>query len=76
MSMKISVLGFTFGILVATFIGGVQARDGGRYSLSPLEPWSDGLRSARDRAVRMRMVCSVGPRLGIQERQLPRTRRQ
>ena len=32
MSMKIPILGFTFGIIVATLIGGVQARDGGRYS--------------------------------------------
>ena len=47
MSMKIPVLGFTFGILVATLIGGVQARDDGRYSLSPLKPWFDGLRSGK-----------------------------
>jgi hypothetical protein len=47
MSMKIPVLGFTFGILVATLIGGVQALDGGRYSLSPLKPWFDGLRSGK-----------------------------
>jgi hypothetical protein len=36
MSMKIPVLGSAFGILVAAFIGAVQARDDGRYSLSPL----------------------------------------
>ena len=47
MSMKIPVLGFTFGILVATLIGGVQARDDGRYSLSPLKPWFDSLRSGK-----------------------------
>ena len=47
MSIKISVLGFTFGILVATLIDGVQARDDGRYSLSPLKPWFDGLRSGK-----------------------------
>jgi hypothetical protein len=43
MSMKIPVLGSAFGILVAAFIGAVQARDDGRYSLSPLKPWFDGL---------------------------------
>jgi hypothetical protein len=47
MSMKIPVLGFKFGILVATLIGGVQARDDGRYSLSPLKPWFDSLRSGK-----------------------------
>src|ERR1700692_1066877 len=47
MSMKIPVLGFTFGILMATLIGGVQARDDGRYSLSPLKPWFDGLWSGK-----------------------------
>ena len=47
MSTKIPVLGFTFGILVATLIGGVEARDDGRYSLSPLKPWFDSLRSSK-----------------------------
>jgi hypothetical protein len=47
MSMKIPVLGSAFGILVAAFIGAVQARDDGRYSLSPLKPWFDGLRSGK-----------------------------
>jgi hypothetical protein len=32
---------------VAAFIGTVQARDDGRYSLSPLKPWFDGLRSGK-----------------------------
>jgi hypothetical protein len=32
---------------VAAFIGAVQARDDGRYSLSPLKPWFDGLRSGK-----------------------------
>src|ERR1700729_4586509 len=45
--MKITVLCFTFGILVATFIGAVQARDNGPYSQSPLKPWFDSLRSGR-----------------------------
>ena len=30
MSMKIPVLGFTLGILIAALIGGVEARDDGR----------------------------------------------
>ncbi|MCS3928817.1 hypothetical protein M2175_003848 [Bradyrhizobium elkanii] len=75
MSMKI-VLGSAFGFLVAAFIGAVQARDNGCYSLSPLKPWLDSVSPARDRAVRMRMVSLVGPGLGIRERPLPRTRRQ
>jgi hypothetical protein len=37
MSMKIPVLGSAFGILAAAFIGPVQARDDGRYSLSPAQ---------------------------------------
>jgi hypothetical protein len=45
--MKITVLCFTFGILVATFVGAVQARDDGRYSQSPLKPWFDSLRSGK-----------------------------
>jgi hypothetical protein len=56
MSMKIPVLGSAFGILAAAFIGAVQARDDGRYSLSPLKPWLTASGPARDRAVRMRMV--------------------
>jgi hypothetical protein len=47
MSMKIPVLGSAFGIVVAAFIGAVHARDDGRYSLSPLKPWFDGLRSGK-----------------------------
>ena len=38
MSIKIPILGATFGILAAAFIGAVQTRDDGRYSLSPLKP--------------------------------------
>ena len=45
MSMKI--LGSAFGILAAAFIGAVQARDDGRYLLSPLKPWFDSLRSGK-----------------------------
>ena len=46
-SMKIPVLGFTFGILVALVIGTVQARDDGRYSQSPLRQWFDSLKSGK-----------------------------
>jgi hypothetical protein len=45
--MKIPVLGFTFGILVALVIGTVQARDDGRYSQSPLRQWFDSLKSGK-----------------------------
>ncbi len=45
--MKIPVLGFTLGILVAYFIGTVQARDNGAYAHSPLKPWFDSLKSGK-----------------------------
>ena len=45
--MNVPVLGSAFGILAAAFIGAVQARDGGRFSLSPLKPWFDSLRSGK-----------------------------
>src|SRR5438046_5784166 len=45
--MKTSILAFTLGILVAGFVGAVQARDDGRYSQSPLKPWFDSLRSGK-----------------------------
>jgi hypothetical protein len=47
MSMKIPVLGSALGIFAAAFVGAVQARDDGRYSLSPLKPWFDSLRSGK-----------------------------
>ncbi len=47
MSMKIPDLGSALGILAAAFIGAVQARDDSRYSLSPLKPWFDSLRSGK-----------------------------
>jgi hypothetical protein len=47
MSMKIPVLGSAFGNIAAAFIGAVQARDDGRYSLSPIKPWFDSLRSGK-----------------------------
>src|SRR5256884_5133405 len=45
--MKTSILAFTLGILVAGFVGAVQARDDGRYSQSPLKPWFDSLKSGK-----------------------------
>jgi len=45
--MKMPVPGFTIGILVAAFVGTVQARDDGRYSQSPLKPWFDSLKSGK-----------------------------
>jgi hypothetical protein len=62
--MNVPVLGSAFGILAAAFIGAVQARDDGRYSLSPLKPWFDSLSPARDRAVRMRMPLLFWTRIG------------
>src|ERR1700730_14885869 len=47
MSMKIPVLGSAFGIVGAAFIGAVQPRRGGRYSLCPFKPWFNGLRSGK-----------------------------
>jgi hypothetical protein len=74
--MRIPVLGFTFGILAATLIGGVLARDDGRYSLSPLKSWFDGIRSGKGPVLfGCGWFCSIGPGLGIQERPLPRARR-
>ena len=64
MSMKIPVLGSAFGILVAAFIGAVQARDDGRYSLSPPSHGLTASGLARDRAVRMRMVSLFRTRIG------------
>ena len=77
MSKKIPVLGSALGILAAAFIGAVQARDDGRYSLSPLKPWFDGLRSGKGPLL---FGCGwfrcFGPGLGNQEWPLPRTHRQ
>ena len=77
MSMKIPVLGSAFGILAAAFIGAVQARDDSRYSLSPLKPWFDSLRSGK------RPCCSdakgfavLDPDWESKKWPLPRTHRQ
>lgn len=45
--MKIPVLGFIFGIVVAHFMGAVHARDDGTYAQSPLKPWFDSLKSGK-----------------------------
>src|SRR3981189_352959 len=47
MIMKIVVLGFTFGVIATRLIGAVRARDYGRYTLSPLKPWFDSLKSGK-----------------------------
>jgi hypothetical protein len=77
MIMKIPVLGSAFGVVMAAFIGAMQARDHGRYSLPPLKPWFDGLRSGKEPSLfGCGWFCSVGPGLGIKERPLPCPRRQ
>ena len=45
--IKTSVLGLSFVVLVAAFVGAAQARDDGRYSQSPLKPWFDSLKSGK-----------------------------
>src|ERR1700738_2388353 len=45
--MKSSVFGLSFGILLVSLIGTVQARDDGRYAHSPLKPWFDSLKSGK-----------------------------
>jgi hypothetical protein len=64
MSMKISVLGSAFGIFMAAFICAGQARDDGHYSLSPLKPWFDSLRSGKGACCSMRMVSPFQTRIG------------
>ncbi|QOG24060.1 hypothetical protein FOM02_45745 [Bradyrhizobium sp. SEMIA] len=46
-------------ILVSLLIGTVHARDDGRYSLSPLKPWFDSLKSGKG------PCCSVTDGLAI-----------
>jgi hypothetical protein len=67
MSMKIPVIGFSVGILVAAFIGAVQARDDGRYSLSPLKPWFGSLRSGKGPCCSGRAGRSSGPSRDLSE---------
>ena len=62
--IKTSVPGLSFVVVVAAFIGAAQARDDGRYSQSPLKPWFDSLKSARDRVARMLMVSLFQIRIG------------
>jgi hypothetical protein len=72
MIMKIVVLGFTFGVIAATLIGAVQARDDGRYTLSPLKPWFDSLKSGKGRCCSDADGFAVfRSGLGIEERSLP-----
>jgi hypothetical protein len=46
-TMKTSIVGLSFGMVVALFVGAVQARDDGRYMQSPLKPWFDSLKSGK-----------------------------
>jgi hypothetical protein len=57
--METSFRGLSLIILVSLLIGAVQARDDGRYSLSPLEPWFDSLKSGKG------PCCSVADGLAI-----------
>ena len=54
-----SFRGLSLIILVSLLIGAVQARDDGRYSLSPLKPWFDSLKSGKG------PCCSVADGLAI-----------
>lgn len=45
--IKTTTTGITLGVAAALFIGGVSARDDGRYANSALKPWFDSLRSRK-----------------------------
>ena len=57
--METSFRGLSIIIFVSLLIGAVQARDDGRYSLSPLKPWFDSLKSGKG------PCCSVADGLAI-----------
>ncbi|WP_426437430.1 hypothetical protein [Bradyrhizobium genosp. P] len=57
--MKATVPGLSLAILVSLLSGLVHARDDGRYSLSPLKPWFDSLKSGKG------PCCSVADGLAI-----------
>jgi hypothetical protein len=59
--MKIPVLGFLFGIVVAHFMGAVHARDDGTYAQSPLKPWFDSLKSGKG------LCCSVADGFAVSD---------
>ena len=58
-TMKTSILGFSFGMVVALFVGAVQARDHGSHMQSPLKPWFDSLKSGKG------PCCSVADGLAV-----------
>jgi hypothetical protein len=60
-TMKTSILSFGFGMVVALFVGAVQARDDGRYMQSPLKPWFDSLKSGKG------PCCSVADGLAVSD---------
>lgn len=60
-TMKTSILSFSFGMVVALFVGVVQARDDGRYMQSPLKPWFDRLKSGKG------PCCSVADGLAVSD---------
>lgn len=60
-TMKTSILSFSFGMVVALFVGAVQARDDGRYMQSPLKPWFDSLKSGKG------PCCSVADGLAVSD---------
>ena len=57
--METSFRGLSIIIFVSLLSGAVQARDDGRYSLSPLKPWFDSLKSGKG------PCCSVADGLAI-----------
>ena len=62
-SMKTSILSFSFSfsMVVALFVGAVEARDDGRYMQSPLKPWFDSLESGKG------PCCSVADGLAVSD---------
>jgi hypothetical protein len=59
--MKMPVLGFIVGIVVAHFMGAVHARDDGTYAQSPLKPWFDSLKSGKG------LCCSVADGFAVSD---------
>jgi hypothetical protein len=60
-TMKTFILSFGFGMVVALFVGAVQARDDGRHMQSPLKPWFDSLKSGKG------PCCSVADGLAVSD---------
>ena len=60
-TMKASILGFSFGMVVALFVGAVQVRDDGSHMQSPLKAWFDSLKSGKG------PCCSVADGLAVSD---------